>query len=394
MTTTCASYDFTDLTRTLGKLDIVAVHNIGLSSTPVFPLAEILTRYCKSFAHLQHQISGGSNSSHANLYREGKLRKQIKIGGPSLAAALCYFLTIPKTFLLFLALSTRFNYYIAGDELNALIGVVLRKLGIAKTVIFYSIDYFPIRFSNPLLNGIFRWIEMLAVRNSNFIWTVSSRMEKVRMTQGANRVIEAPGMGADLVALPNASVETRKTHQLVYVGALTYEKGLDLVIKSLPTLVQKFPRIILVIVGDGPHKAILQETAKNLHVEELVQFKGKLLRSDLDRTLFESSIGVATYVPQRFAYAFYSFPGKVIEYMAKGLPVILTRATSIWREVENNQAGICIDYDVREFVSAVEMLFENGVQLNASRNRAITLASRYRFRDLLPSAFCKTLFAS
>jgi glycosyltransferase involved in cell wall biosynthesis len=375
--------------KRLNDLRIAEVHNIGFTTTPVHPLAGILRENCKIFIYLQHQIRGGTPPSKVEIYIDRSLSRSRHMLGHTTSLVLSYILTVPRTLWLFLSLSTHLDYYIAGDELNTVTGLLLKKLGRVQSVIFYSIDYFPKRFKNRLLDGAFKWIEKIAVKSADAVWVVSPMMANIRRTQGAKRVIRAPGMGSTITVSSDNS--TRKDDQLVYVGLLSAEKGLDLAIRSLPKLIQKFPDLQLVVAGDGPYRQQLEEVTRVLHLEQVVVFKGIQSRSDLNTTLMESSIGIATYVPEKFPYALYSFPGKVVEYLSKGLPVIMTRVPSIWNEIETGEAGICINYKESDFISAVETLLQDQSRMSHYRERALSIATGYQFEELIVRTIVETL---
>ena len=76
------------------------------------------------------------------------------------------------------------DLFVGIDNLNALAGIFLRKLGAVRRVAYYVIDYTPRRFANPLLNRLYHWIDRTCVRHADVIWNLSSRMHKVRARQG------------------------------------------------------------------------------------------------------------------------------------------------------------------------------------------------------------------
>src|SRR5438445_5617486 len=51
------------------------------------------------------------------------------------------------------------DLYIGSNPINALAGLILRKLRLVQKVIFYKIDYVPQRFGNLILNRIYHGID-------------------------------------------------------------------------------------------------------------------------------------------------------------------------------------------------------------------------------------------
>ena len=75
-----------------------------------------------------------------------------------------------------IATTKKYELFIGVDNLNALAGLVLRRLGKVERVVYYVIDYTPVRFKNPLLNAIYHWVDRRAVHGSDAVWNLSERM--------------------------------------------------------------------------------------------------------------------------------------------------------------------------------------------------------------------------
>jgi phosphatidylinositol alpha-1,6-mannosyltransferase len=68
---------------------------------------------------------------------------------------------------------------------------------------------------------------------------------------------------------------------LLTVGRLYARKGMDRVIEALPAIRRRFPAIRYLIVGDGPYRGILEETALRLGVQDAVVFAGSVADTEL-----------------------------------------------------------------------------------------------------------------
>lgn len=71
-------------------------------------------------------------------------------------------------------------------------------------------------------------------------------------------------------------VQNTNPFQFVYVGRLLFSKNLEIAIKAISIAKKTEPNIKLVIVGDGPHKNILQTLASKLGLESNIEFRGHL----------------------------------------------------------------------------------------------------------------------
>jgi phosphatidylinositol alpha-1,6-mannosyltransferase len=68
---------------------------------------------------------------------------------------------------------------------------------------------------------------------------------------------------------------------LFSVGRLVKRKGNDMVIKSLPEVIEKIPDLVYLIAGNGPYKAELKKMVSDLDLEEHVYFLGYISDSKL-----------------------------------------------------------------------------------------------------------------
>lgn len=61
---------------------------------------------------------------------------------------------------------------------------------------------------------------------------------------------------------------------ILSVGRLGAEKNIDEILLNLPMLIEKHKNLVLLIVGDGPHRSTLERIAKELDIEDHVIFAG------------------------------------------------------------------------------------------------------------------------
>ncbi|MDP8233217.1 MAG: glycosyltransferase [Candidatus Saelkia tenebricola] len=87
-------------------------------------------------------------------------------------------------------------------------------------------------------------------------------------------------------------------------------------------IVKDIPNIQLEIIGDGIWKSNIQDEAKKEGIKN-VTFKGWITPSDIPRYLDNVDIGIFPIaIENKFTEA--KFPVKILEFMAKGIPVIAT----------------------------------------------------------------------
>lgn len=147
---------------------------------------------------------------------------------------------------------------------------------------------------------------------------------------------------------------------IVCVGRLVHRKGQDQLIKALPKILEQFPDAILLLVGQGPTKQMLFNTAKQEGVLAKVIFTGKVSHSDLPDYL---CLGEVFAMPVRSRFAGLEVEGLGIVYLeasACGLPVIVGDSGGAVDAVLDQITGVLIDSsNVDQIVAAISNLLAN-----------------------------------
>lgn len=128
-----------------------------------------------------------------------------------------------------------------------------------------------------------------------------------------------------------------KWNNLLYVGRLDKQKGIDFLLRAMPLIIRESPMVHLNIIGDGPEKEKLKKVAKELGIESNVFFVGWISNNGLEKYYKESTI---VAVPSTLDEAF----GLVgIEAMSVGRPVIASRVGGIPEWLEDGKTGFLVD---------------------------------------------------
>lgn len=162
----------------------------------------------------------------------------------------------------------KYDYYVGAGTLDCLAGLLLKKIGRVNNVIFYSIDFVPIRFRNKALNFIFHQIEIFCIKNSDKVWNVSPRIAEGR--KKFLHISEKKYM-QDIVPIGiwNDKIKKRplsrvKKHQVLFMGHLLEKQGVQVVLDALPVVIKKIIDLRFIIVGGGEYKNELEVKVKDL----------------------------------------------------------------------------------------------------------------------------------
>ena len=262
------------------------------------------------------------------------------------------------------------DLFVGIDSLNAAAGLALRRMGKAERVVFWTIDYVPQRFRSPQLNWIYHGFDRLCVRRCDETWNVSPRMEPARRERGIEGRQRIVPIGAN-VRPPQPAAQPR---QVIFVGHLLEKQGVQLALKALPGVRQQVPDVRLLVIGDGPYRLTLESLARELGVDDTVEFTGYMEQhEDVEKRIAESAIGLAAYNPSIASFTEFADPGKIKNYLAAGVPVITTPVVHSALELADEGAAIVVPYDEAALAETlVSVLSDNGraERLRAAARRA------------------------
>ncbi|MDO8579541.1 MAG: glycosyltransferase family 4 protein [bacterium] len=161
------------------------------------------------------------------------------------------------------------------------------------------------------------------------------------------------------------SVLRKKLHLsgsiIVSVGRLVSWKGMKELIEIMPAIIALVPLAQLVIVGDGPEKNNLEETARAFGLGDRVIFTDRLIQQKVFEYVKAADLFVLNTSYEGFSH-------QIIETMALGTPVITTAVGGNSEIIRNNENGILIS------PGAKESLLEATVGLLLDPKRAESLA--------------------
>ena len=133
----------------------------------------------------------------------------------------------------------------------------------------------------------------------------------------------------------------------ISVSRLVKEKGQDKVITSFRRLIEDYPDIRLLIVGDGEYRNQLQKMITDNRLNDKIWMVGGIPREKLWRYLASSDIFI---LPTRIASE--SFGLVYIEANACGLPVIGSKIGGVTEAVTDGVNGLLIDPDDEKDIEA------------------------------------------
>jgi glycogen(starch) synthase len=170
---------------------------------------------------------------------------------------------------------------------------------------------------------------------------------------------------ADLLPDPLPFDEPR----LLCLGRHVYEKGFDLALTAFSTLVDRFPKLRLIIASDGPARPDLERQTAMLGLTRVVDFIGWVEFANIPALLNSATM---VLMPSRVIEGF----GLVaMEAAMMGRPVVATRSGGLPEVVIDGRTGLIVERDDSAgLAAAIASLLDHpdvaAAMGQAARNRA------------------------
>jgi glycosyltransferase involved in cell wall biosynthesis len=139
------------------------------------------------------------------------------------------------------------------------------------------------------------------------------------------------------------------------VAVLREPKGIQFMIAALPGILEQHPDAVYLVVGDGPHRASLEDLAARTGVADSTRFIGR--SGDIPAVLAATDLFVLPSLTE-------ALPTVVIEAMAAAIPVVATDVGGT-REVLTGGGVVVPARSAPQLVDAVARLLGSPRQRHA-----------------------------
>ena len=227
----------------------------------------------------------------------------------------------------------------------------------------------------------------------DLIFTPSKIMKLELEQHGLDPVIEMPNPISSVFLEKQNDVEARKkkilesfkvpknARILLYVGRVSFEKRLEVLLEAYKNLESKYSDLYLVIVGDGPQLGMYKKKAKSLGLHNYI-FTGYVGHSYLPIVYQLGDIFISPSDTETQGLTF-------IEAMSQGCPVVAVRARGPADFIIHNKNGFFSQtLDPKEFEQLIDQLLQNPDKWKSIKENAVKTAEHYNY-----DTFRKKLYA-
>ena len=213
---------------------------------------------------------------------------------------------------------------------------------------------FSLKVANWLCDGLTTITPMLAD-------TLRSSVPNIRAIG-----IWASGVNLDQFEKSGESCRKRLGLQdkkiLFHHGIISANRGLQNAMRAFASLIDKYPDLVFLIVGDGEGLKELRLLANSFGIENKVVFTGQINFEEIPSYLRAADIGILPF--PNITWWVVSSPIKLMEYLAMGVPVVAT-------DIEANRTVLCkttggilaVDSSPQNLANSISELLESGCEM-------------------------------
>lgn len=241
-----------------------------------------------------------------------------------------------------------------------------------KPWVYYAADVWSLAaksFGAPkIITIILKKLEKQMLNASQLVLTVSKEMALQLEDIGVNKEkIKIVNNGVDMNIFNIKTYRPKhllaKSEYFIYAGTLSEWQGVDIFIKALPEVMKKYPRINIVILGQGDNENQLKKIAKKIAPSN-VHFLGLRSGEETAAWLSNAKAALVSVNPKK-GYNI-AQPTKIFAAAACGTPVIYSGNDAGSKLVRINDLGISVPYSKKE-ISKVMINFLDTPLKNANK---------------------------
>ncbi len=165
---------------------------------------------------------------------------------------------------------------------------------------------------------------------------------------------------------------------LLILGRIDKKKGFDVLIPAFERIASEFDDLNLVIAGDdtAPYANEVKKMIEDLKISENIIFAGQVIGDD-KWALYKNAL--------MFVLPSYSenFGMSVVEAMACGCPVVISDKVGIFKEVEQNKAGIIVKTTVESVKEGILELLNDEKLRNTIAANGKAMVEKYYDIDMV-----------
>ncbi len=196
------------------------------------------------------------------------------------------------------------------------------------------------------------WGEIAYSHSDKLLAVSHSLQAKIKKHFDKDSTVVYDMLGQEFVSLNVRKNKSNDTFKFIAVGSLVPIKGYDILIKAFEKSKLAARGCSLFIIGDGSERTLLEQTIKEMKLDNSVVLLGRKTKKEIIHYLSECHVFMLSSKSETFGVA-------CIEALSQGLPTIATKCGGP-EEFINNSNGMLIEAEnVNSMAKAMCKMYEN-----------------------------------
>lgn len=275
---------------------------------------------------------------------------------------------------------------IHSHDLDALPIGVVSKILIGGTLIYDAHEDWPAMIQEKKIVKYFvKNLERILVKYVDHVVTVNETLAKkfkkfkcpVTIIYNASELEDFKPDPKSFFTLRKKLKISPKDKIILFHGGISKERGIDKLVIAMNYL--NNPRIKCLIVGNGPYLKHVKRMAKK---KNRCLFTGAVPYEDIPKYVGLSDVGVVLFQPTPNNVI--ATPHKLFDYLAGGLPVIVSEFPEMKKIIEENNCGIAVDpTSPEEIAKTIRYLVCNDrIRKKMTKNAIIVAREKYNWKKM------------
>jgi len=183
--------------------------------------------------------------------------------------------------------------------------------------------------------------------------------------------------------IKNNHSNVTKDIDIVYLGAVSENRGIFIIIELVSRLIKTYPNLNVEIIGQIPRliKNDLEYKLEKKKLTNVISLRGYIDYNDALVYVKKSKIGLCLLMPTKNHIN--SYPTKLFDYMAAGIPVVGTNIGYLDKIINDAQCGYSVDpNDIDGTVSVLDkLLSHNSDREKMGENGWLYIDNRYNWES-------------
>lgn len=233
--------------------------------------------------------------------------------------------------------------------------------------------------------------ERLKVEGDLFLTVNELWKAKLESLNFPKEKIRVHHMGVNCSEIAYAFTPYSEPVRLMSVCRFVEKKGLIYALRALPKVIERFPKLVYTLIGDGPLRAELEAEVKRLGLTANVEFLGMQSNEVVFETLQRSHVFLAPSVTAANG-DMEGIPVVIMEAMAQGTPVLSTYHSGIPELIKHGVSGyLAPERDSEAIASGLLELLSSSEKLESVSRAARAKVERDFNNNVLDERFVALL---